>query len=82
VARSALSNGRSLSTLYVNAEGQSSHRVIRPDTSFVRGDGSNNGPDFTVNVANDVLLALDAFVAGPYPFLPGKPCTLDLSSGE
>ncbi len=46
------------------------------------GNGSNNGPDFTVNVANDVLYDLDAFTGGSYPFQPGVPCTLDLASGE
>ena len=33
----ALTNGRSLSIRYVNAEGQSSSRVIRPETSFASG---------------------------------------------
>lgn len=46
------------------------------------GNGSNTGPDLTVNVANDVLFALDAFTGGLYPFQPGEPCTLDLSSGK
>ncbi len=39
------------------------------------GDGDNNGPDFKVNVANDVLFALDAFTGDPYPFAPGDPCS-------
>ena len=33
----ALTNGRSLSIRYVNAEGQSSSRVIHPETSFASG---------------------------------------------
>jgi predicted DNA-binding transcriptional regulator YafY len=33
----ALTNGGSLSIRYVNAEGQSSSRVIRPETSFASG---------------------------------------------
>lgn len=33
----ALTNGSSLSIRYVNAEGQSSSRVIRPETSFSSG---------------------------------------------
>lgn len=33
----ALTNGRSLPIRYVNAEGQSSSRVIRPETSFASG---------------------------------------------
>ncbi len=37
-------------------------------------DGTNNGPDFKVNVANDVLYCLDAFTGAPYPFEPGDPC--------
>ena len=37
-------------------------------------DGPNNGPDFKVNVANDVLFALDAFTGGSYPFAPVDPC--------
>ncbi len=36
--------------------------------------GQNNGPDFKVNVANDVLYCLDAFTGAPYPFSPGDPC--------
>jgi hypothetical protein len=37
-------------------------------------DGTNNGPDFKVNVANDVLYCLAAFGGAPYPFVPGDPC--------
>ena len=37
-------------------------------------DGANNGPDFKVNVANDVLFTLSAFGGAPYPFVPGDPC--------
>jgi hypothetical protein len=37
-------------------------------------DGFNNGPDFLVNVANDVLLAIEAFTGAPYPFAPGGRC--------
>ncbi len=37
-------------------------------------DGINNGPDFKVNVASDVLFALDAFQGLVYPFAPGDPC--------
>lgn len=33
----ALTNGGSLSIRYVNAEGESSSRVIRPETSFASG---------------------------------------------
>ncbi len=40
-------------------------------------DGFNNGPDLKVNVANDVLFALDAFTGAPYPFAPGDPCRPD-----
>jgi hypothetical protein len=38
-------------------------------------DGFNNGPDFKVNVASDVLYCLDAFGGAPYPFAPGDPCS-------
>ncbi len=40
-------------------------------------DGASNGPDFKVNVANDVLYCLDAFTGAPYPFAPGDPCRPD-----
>lgn len=42
-------------------------------------DGGSNGPDFKVNVANDVLYCLDAFTGAPYPFEPGDPCAPGLS---
>ncbi len=42
-------------------------------------DGASNGPDFKVNVANDVLYCLDAFTGAPYPFAPGSPCVPGLS---
>ncbi len=42
-------------------------------------DGDNNGPDFKVNVANDVLYCLDAFTGAPYPFTPGDPCAPGVS---
>ncbi len=42
-------------------------------------DGDSNGPDFKVNVANDVLYCLDAFTGAPYPFVPGDPCAPGLS---
>lgn len=42
-------------------------------------DGSNNGPDLKVNVANDVLYCLDAFTGAAYPFTPGDPCAPGLS---
>jgi hypothetical protein len=41
-------------------------------------DGTNNGPDFIVNVANDVLYCLDAFTGAPYPFSPDDPCGVGL----
>lgn len=34
----------------------------------------NNGPDFKVNIARDVLFTLEAFQGFPYPFTPGDPC--------
>ncbi len=37
-------------------------------------NGINNGPDFKVNIARDVLFALEAFSGFPYPFTPGDPC--------
>ena len=37
-------------------------------------DGINNGPDFMVDVAIDVLRALAAFTGVPYPYQPGDPC--------
>ena len=37
-------------------------------------NGINNGPDFKVNIARDVLFALEAFSGFPYPFEPGDPC--------
>ncbi len=37
-------------------------------------EADNNGPDFKVNVANDVLFCLAAFTGSPYPFSPGNPC--------
>ena len=40
-------------------------------------DGINNGPDFKVHVANDVLFALEAFDEPEYPFQPGNPCEPD-----
>jgi hypothetical protein len=40
-------------------------------------DGIHNGPDLKVNVANDVLYALDAFGGAQYPFSPGNPCEPD-----
>ena len=43
-------------------------------------DGINNGPDFKVNVANDVLFVLCAFAPPcPYPFWPGDPCAPDIA---
>jgi hypothetical protein len=42
-------------------------------------DGAGNGPDFKVNVANDVLYCLNAFTGAPYPFQPGDPCASGLS---
>lgn len=38
------------------------------------GDGGGNAPDFKVNVANDVLFAVEAFTGAPYPFAAGDPC--------
>ena len=40
-------------------------------------NGLNNGPDFMVSVANDVLFALAAFTGAPYPFELGDPCNPD-----
>ena len=45
-------------------------------------DGFNNGPDFKVNVASDVLYCLAAFGGAPYPFSPGDPCAPALGSAR
>ncbi len=45
-------------------------------------NGTNNGPDFKVNVTNDVLFALEAFTGAPYPFTPGDPCAPGMTSGK
>ncbi len=37
-------------------------------------NGMNNGPDFKINVTNDILFVLEAFGGGSYPFTPGNPC--------
>ncbi len=44
-------------------------------------NGINNGPDFKVNIARDVLFALEGFQGFPYPFTPGDPCGPNLSRG-
>lgn len=42
----------------------------------------DDGPDFLVNVANDVLYTLEAFTGLPYPFAPHDPCGLGLGSAR
>ena len=42
----------------------------------------NNGPDFKVNVAMDVLHCLAAFTGSSYPFNPGDPCGKGLADGS
>lgn len=49
--------------------------VQKARADLVPGDnGMNNGPDFLVTVANEVLLAIEAFTGAPYAFVPGEPC--------
>ena len=52
---------------------QKARADLEPGDDAIYG-GTNNGPDFKVNVANDVLYCLDAFTGAPYPFEPGDPC--------
>jgi hypothetical protein len=53
-------------------------RLQKARADLEPGDfGENNGPDFKVNVANDVLYCLEAFTGASYPFAPGDPCAPD-----
>lgn len=44
------------------------------DLQKARADLEPAALDLKVNVANDVLFAIDAFAGVPYPFAPGDPC--------
>ena len=55
---------------------QKARADLEPGDDALTG-GTNNGPDFLINVANDVLYALEAFTGSPYPFPPGNPCAPD-----
>lgn len=50
----------------------------RMDLAQVTQLRGSNSVDFRVNVANDVLFALDAFTGAPYPFSQGDPCGFGL----
>lgn len=47
----------------------------RMDLDQVTQLRGSHSPDFKVNVANDVLYCVEAFVGGSYPFTPGDPCS-------
>ena len=55
---------------------------IEPGDEFWTTGKGSNGPDFMVNVANDVLFVLNAFMGSQYPFLPKNPCAPGLAEGD
>ena len=48
--------------------------LVDAGSVYVYAVAGDSASDFKVNVANDVLFALEGFRGGSYPFVPGDPC--------